>query len=96
MSLKEACFKSLVVLEKPVSRAEVTKYIIDNNLHDFKNTQKPTASVSSELGKLSKNDIRVGRTNENSNVFLYYLTKNEDIEKYCIDKKIPIENDEEI
>jgi len=78
MSLKDECFKCLEVLEKPVSRTEVTKYIIDNNLYDFSNTQQPTASVSSELGSfIRRGDIRVSRTKDNSNVYLYYLTKNE-------------------
>ncbi len=85
MSLKDVCFKCLEVLEKPVSRTEVTQYIEKNGLYDFSNTKKPTASVSSELGKLSNNDSRVGRFKDG--VYLYYLTKNEQTLKFDIEHK---------
>ena len=85
MSLKDVCFKCLEVLEKPVSRTEVTDHINKNNLYDFSNTKKPTASVSSELGKLSNNDSRVGRYK--NGVYLYYLTKNEQTLKFDIQHK---------
>ena len=86
MSLKDICFKALEILDKPVSRAEVTDYIINNNLFDFSKTKKPTASVSSELGKLSNNDSRVGRYKDDG-VYLYYLLKNEQTIKFDIESK---------
>ena len=87
MSLKDVCFKALEILEKPVSRTEVTDYILKNNLHDFSNTKKPTASVSAQLGNfIRKGDSRVGRY-KNDGVYLYYLTKNEQTLKFDIQHK---------
>ena len=48
--------------------------------------KKPTASVSSELGKLSNNDSRVGRFKDD--VYLYYLTKNKQTLKFDLKHKI--------
>jgi len=87
MSLKDECLKVLEILEKPVSRTEVTDYIIQNNLYNFTNTKKPTASVSSELGNfIRRGDSRVGRY-KNDSVYLYYLTKNEQTLKFDTQNK---------
>ena len=78
MSLRDVCFKCLEILEKPVSRMDVTKHIIENDLYDFTNTLRPDASVSAELGNfIRRGDVRVQQTKDKSNVYLYYLSKNE-------------------
>lgn len=87
MSLKDVCFKCLEILEKPVSRTEVTDYINKNNFYDFGNTQRPGASVSAQLGNfIRKGDSRVGRY-KNDGAYLYYLTKNEQNLKFDIQNK---------
>ena len=88
MSLKDVCFKCLEVLEKPVSRTEITDYINKNDLYDFGNTQRPGASVSAQLGNfIRKGDVRVSRYQGNDGVYLYYLTKNEQTLKFDIQHK---------
>ena len=76
-SLKKIVLNTLARFNKPVRSREITNYITENNLYDFKSTKVPNNTVSSILSNYcsEKNPLvkRVGETNN----LLYFLTKDE-------------------
>jgi len=80
MTLKEAILSSLSDLKKVTNYQEVYQQIIKKSYHDFGATQRPTASVSAQLGNFIRNgDNRVKRIKGKGGVYFYYLTEDEEL-----------------
>lgn len=78
MTIKEAIFKSLEDLKKPVNANEIYQHIVNQNYYQFDKGKTPKNTISAQLGEfIRKNDSRVKRIKGNKNIYLYYLAKYE-------------------
>ncbi|MEA3387377.1 MAG: hypothetical protein U9Q66_03180 [Patescibacteria group bacterium] len=100
MTIKESILKSLEDLNDPSNYKTVYNHIIEKNYYVFTKGKTPERTVSAQLGDfVKKGDSRVKRTKNETNGYLYYLTKNEDSlivnEVYTTPKPTQIKNKKE-
>lgn len=77
MTIKEAILKSLDDIKGLSNSTEICNHILENKYFDFA-AKTPTATVSAQLGDFIRNgDTRVKRIKQESGIYAYYLTKDE-------------------
>ncbi|WP_299872126.1 hypothetical protein [uncultured Cocleimonas sp.] len=80
MTIKEAILKTLEDLKNLANNVTVYEHIISNGYYKFTQGKTPKATISAQLGSFIRdNDSRVKRVKGKGAIYLYYLSKYEEL-----------------
>lgn len=92
MTIKEAILKTLEDLKSLANNVTVYEHIVSNGYYEFTQGKTPKATISAQLGSFIRNDdSRVKRVKAKGAIYLYYLSKYEDLINF---DEFPLQTDD--